>query len=179
MNKYQRPILILKKKTINNKEYYMGSARAMGVDSFNKLCKDTGLCEADGHDNAHGVKLLVSDLEEFDNKIKGSLESIEFKQPIVEVDIVLELCDINNDLINKLKELNKISGNGFKPINVLLNNIGDYSISDMSKGKHLVIKPNNYFNIIKWNFQGSFDEMEENAILGETLSFVGVLDSGF
>ena len=179
LEKYQRPIMILKEKIYNNKKYYMGSARAVGVDNFNQLCKDTKLCEADGHDNAHGVKILVDDLEEFDNRIKKLLENIEFKQPVTEVDIVLELSDINNDLIDKIKELNKISGNGFKPINVFLNNIDNYSISDMSKGKHLVVKPSDYFDIIKWNFQGSFDDMEENAILGEPLSFVGVLDSGF
>jgi single-stranded-DNA-specific exonuclease len=179
LNKYQRPLLILKKSVIDDKKYYAGSARAVGVGNFNKLCKKTGLCQADGHDNAFGVKILVEELGEFDEKIKLLLENIEFKQPTIKVDMILNLSDINNDLINKLKEVNKISGSGFKAINVMINDITNYCISDMSNKKHLVIKPSDYFDIVKWNFQGSFEEMEENAMLDEPLSFIGVLDSGF
>ncbi len=179
LEKYQRPILILKNKIYNNQEWYMGSARAVGVDNFNKLCKDTELCQAEGHDNAHGIKILVNNFNEFDKKLKQSLEDLEFKKPTVTIDVVLELSDITNDLIDKIKLLNKVSGKGFSTISVMIADINNYEIGNMSDYKHLVIRPNETFEIIKWNYQGSFEEMEESAMLNDVFHFIGTLDSGY
>ena len=49
----------------------------------------------------------------------------------------------------------------------------------MSNYKHLVIKPNDYLQIIKWNFNGSFDEMDDHAMMNDGLEICCTLDSGF
>lgn len=49
----------------------------------------------------------------------------------------------------------------------------------MSDYEHLTIKPNDFLLIIKWNFDGSFDEMEEHAMMNDELEVVCGLDSGF
>ena len=49
----------------------------------------------------------------------------------------------------------------------------------MSNNKHLVVKPNDYLQIIKWNFNGSFDEMDDHAMMNDGLEIYCTLDSGF
>ena len=49
----------------------------------------------------------------------------------------------------------------------------------MSYYKHLVLKPNDYLQIIKWNFDCSFDEMEDHSMMNDELEVVCTLDSGF
>lgn len=75
--------------------------------------------------------------------------------------------------------IDRISGTDFKPVKVFIDGINEYEIGQMSDYKHLVIKPNDYLQIIKWNFDGSFDEMEDHSMMNDELQVVGVLDSGW
>ena len=77
------------------------------------------------------------------------------------------------------KKIDKISGTNFKPVKVFIDGIDEYEIGQMSDYKHLVIKPNDYLQIIKWNFNGSFDDMEEHSLMNDELQVVGNLDSGW
>ena len=60
-----------------------------------------------------------------------------------------------------------------------INGITLYDVSNFSNYKHLVIKPKDYLLLIKWNWNGSFDDMEDNSIIEEELEIVGTLDSGW
>lgn len=60
-----------------------------------------------------------------------------------------------------------------------IDNICDYEIGNMSDYKHLTIKPNDYLLIIKWNYNGSFEKMEDHSLVNDELRVVGTIDSGF
>lgn len=174
LEKYQRPILIL--KDCDNK--YSGSMRAVGVEDFHKIINDSGLATSEGHELAAGIDIPKENMEKFTTYIEEELSSIETTTSIY-ADIQLDINDITRSLIEQIKTLDRISGTGFKPIKVYVNSITSYDVSNFSNYKHLVIKPKNYLLLIKWNWNGSFDDMEDNSIVEEELEIVATLDSGW
>lgn len=174
LEKYQRPILILK----DCGDTYKGSMRAIGVDDFRKICNESGLAKADGHELASGIEIKKELLNEFTLYIEETLPELK-NDSVVDVDIQLDISDITRKMVDLIKSIDKISGTNFKPIKVYINNIYDYEIGNMSDYKHLTIKPNDYLLIIKWNYNGSFDEMEDHSLVNDELKVVGTVDSGF
>lgn len=174
LEKYQRPILILK----DCGDTYRGSMRATGVDDFRKICNESGLAKADGHELASGIEIKKELLNEFILYIEETLPELK-NDSVVDVDIQLDISDITRKMVELIKGIDKISGTNFKPIKVYINNIYDYEIGNMSDYKHLTIKPNDYLLIIKWNYSGSFDEMEDHSLVNDELKIVGTVDSGF
>ena len=96
-----------------------------------------------------------------------------------DVDIQISITDVTRRLVDMIHQLDFISGTRFKPVKVYIDDIDEYEIGQMSNYKHLVIKPSNYVQIIKWNFTGDFDEMEDHSMMNDELAVVGVLDKGF
>lgn len=174
LERYQRPILILK----DCGNTYKGSMRATGVDDFRKICNESGLAKADGHELASGIEIKKELLNEFTLYIEETLSELK-SDSVVDVDIQLDISDITRKMVDLIKSIDKISGTNFKPIKVYINNIYDYEIGNMSDYKHLTIKPNDYLLIIKWNYNGSFDEMEDHSLVNDELKVVGTVDSGF
>lgn len=174
LEKYQRPILILK----DCGDTYKGSMRAIGVDDFRKICNESGLAKADGHELASGIEIKKELLNEFTLYIEETLPELK-NDSVVDVDIQLDISDITRKMVDLIKSIDKISGTNFKPIKVYINNIYDYEIGNMSDYKHLTIKPNDYLLIIKWNYDGSFDKMEDHSLVNDELKVVGTVDSGF
>jgi single-stranded-DNA-specific exonuclease len=171
LEKYQRPLFVLKKY---DDKTYAGSMRAIGVDDFAKIVNDTGIGQCMGHELAAGAFIPIDKFDEFKDKIEDVLKDVEFKMSI-DVDIQLDADQITDTLIKKIKEINKISGSGFAPINVMVGEVSDYQIGNMSQGKHLkIMTPNVTF--IKWNFNDWDDmwDLEDKEFYG-----VGQLDSGF
>lgn len=170
LEKYQKPLFVLRK---NDKEY-TGSMRAIGVENFAQIVNDTGIGQCMGHELAAGALIPVDKFEEFQDKIEDVLKDVEFAQTI-DIDIQLDNEQVTDALIRQIKDINKISGAGFPPITVMIGEVADYNIGDMSQGKHLkVTTPNVTF--IKWNFSGWDDlwDLEDKEFYG-----VGQLDSGF
>lgn len=174
LERYQRPILILK----DCGNTYRGSMRAVGVDDFRKICNESGLAKADGHELASGIEIKKELLNEFTLYIEETLPELK-SDSVVDVDIQLDISDITRKMVDLIKSIDKISGTNFKPIKVYINNIYEYEIGNMSDYKHLTIKPNDYLLIIKWNYNGSFDEMEDHSLVNDELKVVGTVDSGF
>lgn len=174
LERYQRPILILK----DCGNTYRGSMRAVGVDDFRKICNESGLAKADGHESASGIEIKKELLNEFTLYIEETLPELK-SDSVVDVDIQLDISGITRKMVDLIKSIDKISGTNFKPIKVYINNIYDYEIGNMSDYKHLTIKPNDYLLIIKWNYNGSFDEMEDHSLVNDELKVVGTVDSGF
>lgn len=173
LEKYQKPILVL--KDVGSK--YAGSMRAVGVDDFRKICNDSGYAKADGHELASGIQIKKSDLNNFLSYIETNLP--EFKEPTIDIDIQIDVEDITRRLVENIKKIDRISGTNFKPVRAYMDNICDYEIGQMSDYKHLVLKPNDYLQIIKWNFDGSFDDMEDHSTMNDEFEAVCSLDSGF
>lgn len=174
LERYQRPILILK----NCGDTYKGSMRATGVDDFRKICNESGLAKADGHELASGIEIKKELLNEFTIYIEETLPELK-DDSTTNIDIQLDISDITRKMVDLIKKFDRISGTNFPPIKVYIDNICDYEIGNMSDYKHLTIKPNDYLLIIKWNYNGSFEKMKDHSLVNDELRVVGTIDSGF
>lgn len=170
LEKYQRPLFVLRQVGDN----YCGSMRAVGVEDFAQMVNDTEIGQCMGHELAAGAIIPVDKFEEFRSQIEETLKDVEFKQTI-DIDIQLDEEQITDTLIRSIKDINKISGSGFPPITVMIGAVSDYTVGNMSNGKHLKIMGQNV-TFIKWNFTGWDDlwDLEDKEFYG-----VGQLDSGF
>lgn len=163
LEQFQRPLFILKK----NGEEYSGSMRAVGVRSFKEYCDATGIGTCAGHENAAGFSVSIDMFEQFKTAILNALKDVEFVSE-TSADIQLNATQITGDLIKKLNTLNRISGTGFEPITVMIE-IYDYTVSNMSNGKHLKIIDNNTGMIfVKWNYNGNWDFSGTFKAIGTT-----------
>ena len=171
LEKYQRPLFVLKQ---HDEQTFGGSMRAVGLQNFAQIVNDIGIGQCMGHELAAGAFIPIERFDEFKRTIEDALRDVEFKQSI-DVDIQLDANQITDSLIRRIKDINKISGAGFPSITVMVGDIDDYEIGDMSKGKHLKITTPNV-TLIKWNFNEWDDlwDLEDKQLCG-----VGQLDSGF
>ena len=143
---YQRPLFILKLRD----GQYAGSMRSIGTESFLEIANGTNLCLCQGHPNAAGAFIDEDKFEQFKEAIEEELKDIEFSVNI-EADIELSPNQINDNLIKQLNAINRISGTGFKPVNVLVRT-DDYEVSTFTTKKHLKIIDNETgMLIVKWN----------------------------
>lgn len=179
LEKYQRPVIVLSNRMEIDEETgevtkceLVGSARAIGVSDFKKYVDDTGMVGSGGHENAFGLWFDAEVLEDFQNALEGALKDVEFVQETT-VDIQIDQEQITDDLIRQIKMLNRISGQGWPSISVMVSGIIDYEVGSMSGGRHLkFIIENGKTLLIKWNCSNhDFPDGE--------LSVVGTLDSGF
>ena len=164
---YQRPVFVLKKTD----KGYAGSGRGYGIKDFRQLCEGCGFTVM-GHPEAFGVSIDTDKFQEAFDRLNESLKDVEFAETKL-ADVELNLEQITDQLIDNFKSVNKISGEGFKPLSVVIRNITDYDVGYMSGGKHLKISAGDVV-IIKWNFNGSFEEFD-----GRPFSIIGGLTSGY
>ena len=180
IEKYGRPVIVLSNRIQADEETgeiikheYFGSSRAIGVNNFKEYVDNTGLVSTGGHKNAFGLWFDADILDDFRDAIEDALKDVQFIQEAT-VDIQLDLEQVNDGLIKKIKMLNRISGTGWPAISVMISGITDYQIGAMSDGKHLkLIADDGKFLFIKWNYAGDWDGLD-----GE-LSAIGNLDSGY
>lgn len=180
LEKYQRPVIVLSNRIAVNEETgevekheYFGSARAVGVKDFKEYVDNTGLVGSGGHENAFGLWFDSDVLEDFQNALEDALKDVEFVQETT-VDIQIDQEQITDDLIKKIKLLNKISGQGWPSVSVMVSGITDYQVGAMSAMKHLkLVADDGKLLFIKWNFNSDWDQFNG------PVSAIGNLDSGF
>lgn len=174
LEEFKRPIIVTK-QLVNEETgeiFYSGSLRAVGVDNFSKMVNRTGVAKAIGHSNAAGFEISGINLDKFKEKITKQLATKEFKQEAV-IDIQLSQKQLNKELINWLNKLNKISGQGFPPITVMIDDVYGYTVGTLSGGKHMkIVTP--YMIFIKWNCT-DWQDLPEDGIF----SAYGTLEQGF
>lgn len=142
---YQRPLFILKLRD----GQYAGSMRSVGTDNFLEIANGTELCLCQGHPNAAGAFIDEDKFEQFKEVIEEELKDIEFSISI-EADIELSPEQINENLIRQLTAINRISGAGFKPVQVLVRT-DNYEVSTFSTKKHLKVIDESGLLIVQWN----------------------------
>lgn len=171
---YGKPILCLTK----NGDTYGGSMRAVGVENFRQILEDTGLCEAHGHNSASGCFIKVKDFDAFRSKIEEALKDIEFVSETI-VDAQIDVWDVDNTLIEEVKKIDRLSGQGFSSLKFLIE-IDDFTVEKLSKGKHLGIRAANML-FIKWNFNDDelYERLEDAAMCGDTIKCIGSLEGSF
>ena len=177
LEKYKRPVFVLKTRIEVDEDTgeitrheYTGSCRAIGVKNFKEYVDNTGLAGTGGHELAFGLWFDAEVLDDFRDALEDSLKDVEFVQEST-ADIQINQEQITDDLIKKLKMLNRISGTGWPSIKVMVSGIKDYTVGDMSGGKHLAIDTENV-KLIKWNYNWNDD-------FSGAISVIGTLDSGF
>ena len=173
---YNKPMFILK----DCKDKYCGSMRSVGYGDFMALCNSTELAVLHGHEQASGIEIEKDKFEEFISMVNQQLSNM--KQTTldeIDVDCKINIEDITRTLVDKVKEINKISGAGFKPITFKVVNIDEYGIGSFKQGKHLVITPTDNIQLIEWNTKVDYDELEDYALMNEPIEVIGELDSGF
>lgn len=173
---YNKPMFILK----DCDDKYCGSMRSVGYGDFMALCNETELAVLHGHEQASGIEIEKENFDKFLNQIKNKLSTIEqITSDEIEVDCEINVEDITRTLVDKVKEINKISGAGFKPITFKVVNINEYGIGSFKQGKHLVITPTDSIQIIEWNTNANYEELEDSALMNDPIEVIGELDSGF
>lgn len=173
---YKKPVIVVKETTT----CYTGSARGLDNQDLRSLCESTGCGEFNGHPGAFGVIIPYDKYEEFRDKMDNILSNEEVENTI-NVDILLNVEDINQDLVDRIKELCKISGKGFKPITFAIMS-DNYTVDMVGEKQHMIVTPydSNIFQFVKWNAgEGLCEEMEDHALCCDALTFVGTLDAGF
>lgn len=173
---YNKPMFILK----DCGDQYRGSMRSVGYGDFMGLCNSTKLAVLHGHEQASGIEIDKENFEEFLEILDWQLLNIEqTTSSDVEVDCEINIEDITGTLVDKVKEINRISGAGFKPITFKVVNITEYGIGSFKQGKHLVITPSDNIQLIEWNTSANYEELEDDALMNTPLEVIGELDSGW
>lgn len=173
---YNKPMFILK----DCKDKYCGSMRSVGYGDFMALCNSTELAVLHGHEEASGIEIEKDKFEEFISMVNQQLSNMkQTTSDEIDVDCKINIEDITRTLVDKVKEINKISGAGFKPITFKVVNIDEYGIGSFKQGKHLVITPTDNIQLIEWNTKVDYDELEDDALMNEPIEVIGELDSGF
>jgi single-stranded-DNA-specific exonuclease len=173
LGQYQRPVVITQETVDQSgEEIYSGSLRATGVEDFSKMVNKTRYAKAMGHSNAAGFIAKKKNIDKFKDKIEEELKDVEFKQ-YATVDIQLTQRQISKELINNLSALNRISGQGFQPISVMIEDIDDYEVGYMSGGKHTKITTP-YMMFIKWN-SNDWEIIPDDA----SIAAIGTLEQGY
>lgn len=173
---YNKPMFILK----DCKDKYCGSMRSVGYGDFMALCNNTELAVLHGHEQASGIEIEKDKFEDFISMINQQLSNIkQTTSDEIDVDCEINIEDITRTLVDKVKEINKISGAGFKPITFKVVNIDEYEIGSFKQGKHLVITPSDNIQLIEWNTSANYEELEDDALMNTPLEVIGELDSGW
>lgn len=148
-SKYQRPVIVLHHDEMNEEEF-KGSMRGVGIDNFRDyILKTEKVIYCEGHNNAAGLALKVSDYAELTNRLNHLLKDVEFKL-VNKADIVLDIDDVTFGFVEQLSDLSLITGTGFEPVKVVLKNVEIFSTSTMSGIKHLKWETE-HLEFIKWN----------------------------
>lgn len=143
---YCRPAIILHNNP--EQEQYKGSMRGFGIDNFKTKILETRLAWSGGHESAAGISIKKDNFDKFIKAINKSLENTEFKLRH-EVDVVLKPNQISTQLIEKINEVNLVSGMGFSPIKVAIENITPMNVTVM-QGKHCKFS-DGQMDFIYWN----------------------------
>ena len=168
-DKWKRPCIVVH----DTPEGYAGSMRAVGVEDFRAIVNASGMADCQGHENSAGIVINKDTFNEFKEYIESTLSQMKTFNTDTLVDVHVDRMQITPFLINKLRELNRISGPGFPPITLLIENIQNYTIKRMSQGKHLCVEvPDMKF--LSWNFNEWDNVIEEGS-----LSAIGTVDESF
>ena len=167
-DKWKRPCIVVHDTPMG----YAGSMRAVGVENFSKIVNESGLGECAGHENSAGIVIPFDKFEQLKDYVEIALQDHSFT-PDLEVDLCIERMQITPLLIGRLREINRISGPGFPPVSVLIEDVKKYTIKKLSQGKHLCVETPD-MKFLAWNFNKWEDVCEDGV-----LSAIGSIDESF
>lgn len=161
-------------------DYIYGSMRSIGYGDFRTLCNNTGLIKVMGHEEAAGFECNKQLYNKFLNQIRKQISGLtQTTTSEINIDAEITIYDLNRELINMVSQINFVSGNGFKPLTFKVVGADNYEISNFKQGRHLVVKPKDYILFINWNWNGSYEELEDNAMMCDEFVAYGELEQGW
>jgi single-stranded-DNA-specific exonuclease len=145
-----------------------GSMRSVATEDLRKMINESGLATCTGHENSSGITIPKENLNALIEYLNKVLADYHFSSDTV-VDVQIDRCQITNMLLESIENFNRITGNGFGEIKVLIDGVRDYNIKEMSGGKHLCVElPDIKF--LKWNLNDW-----SNVLYNSELSAIGTL----
>ena len=169
VDKWKRPCIVFQ----DTPEGSSGSMRATGVENFRKIINDSEMANCQGHENSAGIVINKDSFEQFKLYIEEELNKLTEFSTDTDVDLYLDRMQITPFLINNLKKINRLTGQGFPSVTVFIENVCNYNVKQMSQGKHLCVEvPDMKF--LSWNFN-DWDNVIDNGCM----SAVGTLDESF
>ena len=171
---YFKPSILL----CEEEDYGKGSGRSIpGFDLYEALtqCKDT-IDKFGGHSMAVGINVKKEKFEEFKEKLEKIAKEKHTEEivPILKIDALINLDEINKEMVESLKELEPFGEANKMPL-FAFKNLKIDSIRALSEGKHLklTLKDNNTIvSAIGFNL----GHMVEEYRIGDKIDVVGVLE---
>ena len=171
---YFKPSILLCEEGDHGK----GSGRSIpGFDLHEALTECNDLIDKfGGHSMAVGINVKKDKFEEFKEKLEEIAKSknIEEIVPILKIDSLISLDEINKDMVDSLKELEPFGEDNKMPL-FAFKNLKIDSIRALSEGKHLklTLKDNkNIVNAIGFNL----GELSNEYRIGDKVDVVGNLE---
>ena len=154
MAKYQRPCCLLTRTNREGKQTYEGSMRGYtktGIDSFKEILEQCpGVIYVQGHDNAAGLGIQASSVNDFLHYIDKKLENVSV-EPIYRIDYNFKETDNNNQIILDIARMNDYWGQDIDRAYVNINFKITNSNFQIMKSNTLKFNLLNGLSIIKFN----------------------------
>ena len=180
LDEYNKPIFIFND---TGSDVFIGSMRSVKYGNFSDIANSTGLISCKGHGEAAGVIIRKSDLNEFVKKLTEILKNtpvIDDGASVDQYDFEIDVDYIDRDFSDLMCRINRITGNGFKPVTVKVNNLTGYEVGSFKDGKHLTLSlTNTNVMVIDWNTTEDFDEWEFHAIADDKFSVLCEVEQGY
>lgn len=171
---YFKPSILL----CEEDDYGKGSGRSIpGFDLYEALteCKDT-IDKFGGHSMAVGINVKKEKFEEFKEKLEKIAKEKHTEEivPILKIDALINLDEINKEMLESLKELEPFGEANKMPL-FAFKNLKIDSIRALSEGKHLKLTlkdDRNIVNAIGFNL----GELSTEYKIGDKIDVVGNLE---
>ena len=154
MAKYQRPCCLLTRTNREGKQTYEGSMRGYtktGIDSFKEILEQCpGVIYVQGHDNAAGLGIQASSINDFLHYIDKKLENVSV-EPIYRIDYNFKETNNNNKIILDIARMNDYWGQDIDRAYVNINFKITNSNFQIMKSNTLKFNLLNGLSIIKFN----------------------------
>lgn len=162
----QKPTIFLQYN--QDEEQWQGSIRSYGVSNFKSIINETEWAIAEGHEEAAGIR-LKSELSDLMDALDDEMP--DEQRQVIEVDAEIDfVSDLTLADVAFMDRINKVTGEGFEPITVMISGVVPDSIFAMGK-KHTKIVCGDV-TLLLWNDTRPVDEWRHNKwksfdIIGE------------
>ena len=169
LNQFKKPTFVVRKRN----GMFSGSGRAAGIN-LREICNEiVPTARGMGHPQAFGFEVSPEYIYSFHESMIKALEEISFDFSD-DIDCELATEDVTRELINGVRMIDWITGEGFRPLKFLIRE-ESMSVRTMTNGKHLVFESADGMLFIKWNAGNQMENYADKT----RFCFTGTLDAGY
>lgn len=127
LKEYGKPVLVLRPKTEEGKEYYRGSGRgkpAEGFDTFLGFMRGSQYCDyAEGHNFAFGASIAAEALPAFIEECNVRLANVDFGSEFIEVDAIFSSNYVNTTMLREFAQYDYVYGNSIPQPRIVIKGV--------------------------------------------------------